>query len=211
MRDQGTAREFADRAIKLSTDHSIPLYLDAGRMVLGWTIAHQGLPGEGVALAREALQSYKAAGNQLGICSFIGFLAEALCCAGLVDDAIATVDEGLTSAPDQPVDQCYLWWLRGKLLLDRSNSEGNLKTSSTLSSQDHQAAEDSFRKAISIAERTGAKSNALRAATSLGRLLEARGRRAAAKKLVEPLFNSINEGFDTRDLTEAKELLERLR
>jgi predicted ATPase len=57
----------------------------------------------------------------------------------------------------------------------------------------------------------GAKAFELRAATRLGLLLQAQGRGTEARELLAPLYASFTEGFDTRDLREAKALLEELR
>ncbi len=71
-------------------------------------------------------------------------------------------------------------------------------------------AEKSYREAIALADRIGAKFPAMRAATSLGRLLKSCGRSTEALELVGPLFRSFTEGFDTRGLIEAKALLDEL-
>jgi predicted ATPase len=42
-------------------------------------------------------------------------------------------------------------------------------------------------------------------------LVKARGDIATARQVVAPLYASFNEGFDTVDLKEARELLEQLR
>ncbi len=49
-----------------------------------------------------------------------------------------------------------------------------------------------------------------RAATSLARLWQRQGKRDAARALLAPLYAWFTEGFDTRDLVEAKALLEEL-
>ena len=54
------------------------------------------------------------------------------------------------------------------------------------------------------------KSWELRAATSLARLWEGQGKRAEAHGLLAPVYNWFTEGFDTKDLEEAKALLENL-
>jgi predicted ATPase len=47
-------------------------------------------------------------------------------------------------------------------------------------------------------------------ATSLARLWQRQGKRAAARALLASLYPWFTEGFDTKDLTEAKALLEDL-
>ena len=72
------------------------------------------------------------------------------------------------------------------------------------------AAEASYREALALAHRLGAKLIELRAAVSLGRLLQSHGRTAEARELLVPLYAAFTEGFDARDLREARALLEEL-
>jgi predicted ATPase len=71
-------------------------------------------------------------------------------------------------------------------------------------------AEACFFKAIEIARRQQAKSWKLRAATSLARLWQQQGRQADAHKLLSEVYNWFTEGLDTKDLQEAKMLLQEL-
>ena len=50
----------------------------------------------------------------------------------------------------------------------------------------------------------------LRAATSLARLWRDQGKRTEARDLLAPVYAWFTEGFDTRDLIDAKALLEEL-
>ena len=68
-------------------------------------------------------------------------------------------------------------------------------------------ADRAFRAALSIAREQGTKGFELRAATSRARLLDNDGRREEARELLEPVYRSFTEGFDTVDLKEAKALL----
>ena len=55
-----------------------------------------------------------------------------------------------------------------------------------------------------------AKSFELRAAISLARLWRDQGKVQQARELLAPVYGWFTEGFDTRDLKEAKALLEEL-
>jgi predicted ATPase len=76
-------------------------------------------------------------------------------------------------------------------------------------------------RALAIAREQGARSFELRAATSLARLWrdqgktvgssEALAKEDAARALLAPIYAWFTEGFDTRDLQDAKVLLEELR
>ena len=71
-------------------------------------------------------------------------------------------------------------------------------------------AEVYFHKAIEIAQRQQAKSLELRAVMSLSRLWQQQGKRAKARQMLEEMYIWFTEGFDTKDLQEAKALLEAL-
>ena len=65
-------------------------------------------------------------------------------------------------------------------------------------------------KSLQTAQRQRAKSLELRAATSLARLWRSQGKPQQARELLAPVYGWFTEGFDTRDLEEAKALLEQL-
>ena len=64
--------------------------------------------------------------------------------------------------------------------------------------------------ALRIAKGQQAKAYELRAAMSLARLWRDQGKRDEARELLAPVYGWFTEGFDTRDLKEAKVLLHEL-
>jgi predicted ATPase len=62
-------------------------------------------------------------------------------------------------------------------------------------------------RALAVARKQQAKSWELRAAMSLARLWREQGKREEARELLAPIYGWFTEGFDTRDLKEAKALL----
>jgi predicted ATPase len=71
-------------------------------------------------------------------------------------------------------------------------------------------AETCFRQAIDITRRQSAKSLELRAATSLSRLWQQRGKKTQAQDKLAEIYGWFTEGLDTPDLKEAKALLEEI-
>jgi predicted ATPase len=71
-------------------------------------------------------------------------------------------------------------------------------------------AERCFRLTIEISQRQSYRSEELRAITNLARLLDEQGRRAEARKMLAEIYGWFTEGFDTRDLKDAKALLDEL-
>jgi predicted ATPase len=68
-------------------------------------------------------------------------------------------------------------------------------------------AEAYFERALAVARAQSAKSWELRAAMSVARLWRDQGRPQQARELLAPVYGWFTEGFDTRDLKEAKALL----
>ena len=64
--------------------------------------------------------------------------------------------------------------------------------------------------ALWVARRQQARAYELRAAMSLARLWRDQGKVQQARELLAPVYGWFTEGFDTRDLKEAKALLEEL-
>jgi hypothetical protein len=90
-----------------------------------------------------------------------------------------------------------------------SSSTFQVKTSlgSNVQSLESEA-EECFRKAIEVARRQQAKSLELRAVMSLSRLWQRQGKKDEARQMLAEIYGWFTEGFDTKDLQEAKALLE---
>ena len=71
-------------------------------------------------------------------------------------------------------------------------------------------AEGYFERALAVARQQQAKSWEHRAAMSLARLWRDQGKVRRVRELLAPVYGWFTEGFDTRDLKEAKTLLDQL-
>jgi predicted ATPase len=128
---------------------------------------------------------------------YLALLAGACEIAGQVEEASTLLDDAL-----QIVERTGERWFaaelnryKGQLLLRQGQSE---------------AAEELYRKALSIAEEQEAKLWELRAAASLAGLRRDQGRHTEARDVLAPVYAWFTEGFGTPDLREAKALLEAL-
>ena len=72
---------------------------------------------------------------------------------------------------------------------------------------DDPKAQNHYERALAVARQQKAKSWELRAAMSLARLWRSQGKVQQACELLAPVYGWFTEGFDTRDLREAKALL----
>jgi predicted ATPase len=170
----------------------------------GWALAAQGQVGEGIALIRQGQIAYRATGTEMGRSSFRALLAEAHGTAGQAEEGLATVAEALAFV-DRTEERFYeaeLHRLKGELT-SQSQAAGQ-------KSKVEKEVEDCFQKAIEIGRQQRAKSWELRAATSLARLWQQQGKQAEAHELLSDIYNRFTEGFDTKDLKDAKALLEEL-
>ena len=75
---------------------------------------------------------------------------------------------------------------------------------------DLEGAERNFLASLDWARRQQAKSWELRTSTSLARLWQSQGKPQEAYELLAPISGWFTEGFDTRDLQDAKALLAEL-
>jgi predicted ATPase len=71
-------------------------------------------------------------------------------------------------------------------------------------------AEGYFERALTTSRKQQAKSWELRASMSLARLWRDQGKVRQARELLAPIYGWFTEGFETRDLKEAKALLDEL-
>jgi predicted ATPase len=112
--------------------------------------------------------------------------------------------------------EAELYRLAGELSLRIGESEtgriGDKKTlpDSPIPRFPGSSSEEFFLKAIKIARRQQAKSLELRAVMSLSRLWQSQGKKDEAHQMLAEIYGWFTEGFDTKDLQEAKALLDEL-
>ncbi len=193
------AQEQAGVLIALAREHGFPWFLAAGTILCGWALAEQGQGEEGIAQIRQGLTAYRAQGAEQQRTLFLALLAEACGKAGHTEEGLAALAEALTMVDHtgECVYEAELYRLKGELLL-QSSVQG-------LASE----AEACFLTAIEIARQQQAKSLELRAVMSLARLWQ-QSKRNEARQMLAEIYGWFTEGFDTKDLQEAKRLIEEL-
>jgi predicted ATPase len=193
------ARQQAETAVALSTEHEFGLLEAWGTILRGWALAVQGQSEQGIVQINHGLAAHRTMGSEALLPYFLALLAEAHGKVERVEQGLQLVVEALAVADDheERFYEAELHRLKGELLLAQS--------------PDNQSeAESCFQEAISIAQRQQAKSWELRAATSLARLWKSQGKRQEAYDLLAPVYEWFTEGFDTADLIDAKALFDEL-
>jgi predicted ATPase len=189
----------------LVSEHGFsPLWGAHATLVRGWALAEQGQAEEGIAHMRHALDVYQTLGYCLWRPYNLGLLAEALGKAGRAQEGLAVLGEALATARRTGErSEAELYRLKGELTLEPLES-------GVPSRQAEPEAEACFLKAIETARQQGAKLLELRAVMSLGRLRMRQGRQAEARSELAEIYGWFTEGFDTKDLQEARALLQEL-
>jgi predicted ATPase len=193
-REISATMAYLDAADILAAEQHLSLFLNS-------TILHSTL-ALAENRAHEAVDNIRR-GIEIGQASklmrpyYLGLLAEALGAAGDKQGALGAISDALSTVNTSG----ERWWeaelcrLRGELLrLFREERDSEVW----------------FQRSLDVSQHQGAKSLELRAAMSLARLWHDQGKVQQARELLAPVYGWFTEGFDTRDLKEAKVLLEEL-
>jgi predicted ATPase len=229
VRREGQAvQERAEAQIALAREQGFPDWLAWGTIWRGWALAAQGQGAEGIAQIRQGQTSWQALGAEIMQPYCLALLAEAYGKGGQVEEGLSVLAEAL-ALMDKTQERWYeaeLYRLKGELSLQSRSPKSEVTNiqhpAPSTQAEVEQEAEECFHKAIEIARRQQAKSLELRAVMSLVRLRqhqatqpdsrttqhEARTMLDAARNMLSDIYNWFTEGFDTKDLQEAKALLD---
>jgi hypothetical protein len=151
-----------------------------------------------------AVRALAATGTLTSSTVAASWLAEALVDAERHDDARRAICRGIADGRRRS-EQFYLPELYrhlGRLLEQKESWCVELEHGERF-----ERPEAAYEKATRLAERLGARSLQLRAATSWASLQCARGQMTQARELLAPLYESFEEGHDTRDLRAARDVI----
>jgi DNA-binding winged helix-turn-helix (wHTH) protein/tetratricopeptide (TPR) repeat protein len=223
------AEQLAAETVSIALEHDIAGLGVQGRMQQACIRVQRGEPEAGLSPLLEDLSRYRGLGAPYALPSQLCFVADAYRQLGRVEEGLATVEEAIR------LTETYanVWWaaevyrLKGEILLaatgqttvHRRGGRGPSRagrTTSVAPGPGHpifppQAeAEACLHTALDIARQQEAKSLELRAAMSLSRLWQAQGKTTQARQVLATIYSWFTEGFDTRDMREARVLLARL-
>jgi predicted ATPase len=202
-REPQAAQERAEEVIALAREQGLQFWLAQGVFGRGRALIAQGRRTEGVEQIRQILEAWRSEGKALGRPTTLAAMAEAYGELGRGEQGLTLLTEALNmgSSSGERWWEAELYRLKGELALQPSGQsrESGVKE-----------AEGCFHKAIEIAQQQGAKSWELRAVMSLSRLWQQQGKQHEAHQILAELYGWFTEGFDTKDLQEAKALLEEL-
>jgi predicted ATPase len=187
----------ADDVIAACRKYGISDWMALTVCLKGWTAAAKGQHQDGIAQQQQFLARSMISGTVSYRPYFLCLSAENYTSIGLFNDGLSAVTEALSAAEQNGIRyfEAETHRLKGELLLKFSPSRSD-------------DARGCFEQAIKIAQAQGSRSLELRATTSLARLLRDNDRRDEARTMLANIYKQFSEGFDTKDLREAKALLE---
>lgn len=190
--------ERVEEAERVGRTHRVPLMSEIMAQIvkgIAWLRAER--IAESVPQLEASLTRLLATGHRAWVPYVRAVLGEALARAGDLDAGRARIEESLDqiAVQDERVHLAEVLRLQGWMLWQQGEPD---------------EAESRLRAAVDVARRQRTRSWELRSATTLAGLLETRGDAAAGLELLEPIYGSFDEGFDTADLADAAALIERL-
>jgi predicted ATPase len=193
------ASSFAHELVLLADEKSAAWWKALGILHGGAVSVLTGKTSLAIQTITDGLTAQQSTGGALYIPSYLSYLARAYADLGRIDDASRSVDEALTAAETKK---------ERMFEAEIHRTAGEIALLST--ERDVAKAEAYFECALAVARQQQAKSWELRASMSLARLWRDQGKVSEARELLAPVYGWFTEGFDTRDLKEAKALLEEL-
>ena len=203
-RDITTLEQLGKEVYILAEKKGFVLFMGVGLFKIGFVLVHQGHVQEGISKLHQALEIYKVTGLRFSLTDLLGSLAEAYGINGDIEKGMDFMEQAITEV-QRGGEQYYeaeLYRVKGELILmDAGKKDRN---------EAEKKAEECFYQSITIAKRQKAKSFELRTSVSLCRLLQKQSKKKEARQLLTKIYNWFTEGFETRDLIEAKTLLKEL-
>ena len=188
-----------DELIAFADERGAPYWKAFGTAARGWVFAETGKASDAVTAITSGITSLRSTGAILYEPWHLWYLAMAYADLGKPDDARRCIDDAIDK-----VERSKEKWCEAEV--HRIAGEIALKSPQ----QDAAKAETHFQRALAAARGQQAKSWELRAAMSLARLWRSQGKPRQARELLAPVYSWFTEGLDTRDLKQAKALLDEL-
>ena len=189
------ANSFDHELMALAEETDAPFWKGAGIAYRGWLSLLTGNPSAAVDAITSGITAWRSTGATT-YSMHSAFLARAYAMSDQFDNAWRCIHEAMTAA-----ETTKERW--GEAEVHRAAGEVELMSPQA----DTTRAEQYFKRALTVARQQQAKSWELRAAMSMARLWRDQGKRDEARKLLAPVYGWFTDGFDTRDLKEAKALL----
>jgi class 3 adenylate cyclase/predicted ATPase len=189
----------AQELVALAEEKGAPFWKAFGMMNQGSVLALTGRASGATEMLISGIAAYRTTGATIFLPFYLPHLARAHAELGQFEEAWRCIGQAMRAAEATKEKWC-------EAEIHRTAGEITLLSPAP----DAAKAQAHFERALAIARAQQAESWELRAATSLARLWRDQGKRQQARELLAPIYGWFSEGFDTRDLKEAKALLDEL-
>jgi class 3 adenylate cyclase/predicted ATPase len=193
------AQAQSDELIALAEEKGSATWKPNGMLRRAGVLALTGKASDAVGIFTSAIPVWRSTGSKLFLSIWLSHLARANGELGQFNEAWSHIGEAITA-----VETTKEKWYEA----DVHRIAGEIALMSPV--RDSAKAEACFERALVVAREQQAKSFELRAAMSMARLWRGQGKRDRARELLAPVYGWFTEGFNTRDLKEAKALLDEL-
>ena len=190
------AKAELEELVVLANEKGAPYWKALATINKGLLLALDGNESDAIKTITSGMAAYQSTGATLYRPQHLSYLASAYAKVGQFEEAWRCISEAMTA-----VETTKENWYEAEA--NRVAGEVALK----LPEPDAAKAEAYFQRALRLARQQQAKSWELRAAMSLARLWRDQGKVRQARDLLASVYGWFTEGFDTRDLKEAKALL----
>jgi predicted ATPase len=197
--DYVAANAQLDELAALADEKGALLWKALEMVLQGRVLALTGKASDAVKMITSGISALRSTGATLNVPLHLAYLTTAYAGLGRFDDAWRCIGEAMTL-----VETTKETWFEAEV--HRIAGEIALKSPEA----DAAKAETCFERALAVAREQQAKSWELRAAMSMARLWRDQGKVLQARELLAPVYGWFTGGFETRDLKEAKVLLEEL-
>jgi predicted ATPase len=193
------AKALADELVALGGEKGAAFWKAAGIAFQGSVLSLTGQAADAVHNITSGITAWRSMGGTVFSPWWLSCLARAYAELSRYHDAWRYIGEAMTAVETTKESWC-------EAEVHRTAGEISLMSPDP----DTAKAQAYFERALAIARQQQAKSWELRAAMSLARLRRDQSKPQQARELLAPVYGWFTEGFDTRDLKEAKALLEQL-
>ena len=188
-----------DEAVALADEKGALFWKPAGIVQQGCVLALTNKVSKAVDMITSGINAWRPTGATLWMPLHMSYLTRAYAELGKFNDAWCSIGEAMTAMETTGERWC-------EAEVHRTAGE----IAMIAPKRDMPKAEEFFERALSVARQQQAKSWELRAAMSMAPLWRDQGKPRQARELLAPVYGWFTEGFDTRDLKEAKALLDEL-
>jgi predicted ATPase len=200
LREPDELLKRVEEADRVARENSLPFVTECLVPIYsGIALIRKGQVAEGMALLKRGIAVWEEGGGRANSPYWKSVLADGIAQAGDLAGALDLVEEAIAQVERPGWEERYYY---AEIL--------RIKSWTLALKGDPAGAERGYIGSLDWARQQQAKSWELRTATSYARLMRDQGRAREARELLAPIYGWFTEGFGTKDLRDAKALLEEL-